>query len=62
MLPFEKKGMYFRNETRDGFNSVTKETTSYTRRALYVEMDLPIDQEYSSLIEAIVKKSNNNDT
>lgn len=63
-LPLWQKrgvGMYYRNETREGFNPVTKETTSYTRRALHVEMDLSIGQEYSSLIETIVNLSNENE-
>lgn len=60
-LPLWQKrgvGMYYQNEKREGFNPVTKETTSYMRRALHVEMDLPIGQEYSSLIETIVNLSN----
>lgn len=60
-LPLWQKrgvGMYYRDEIRDGFNPVTKEITLYTRRALHVEMDLPIGQEYSCLIEEIIKQSN----
>ena len=63
-LPLWQKrgvGMYYCDETREGFNPVTREVTSYTRRALHVEMDLPIGQEYSCLIDTIVKRSNNYD-
>ena len=59
-LPLWKKrgiGMYFRDEQRQGFNPVTKETTSYVRRALHVEMELPTGQEYSQLIKKIINKS-----
>ena len=60
-LPLWQKrgvGMYYQNEKREGFNPVTKETTSYTRRTLHVEMNLPIGQQYSSLIGTIVNQSN----
>lgn len=56
-LPLWQKrgvGMYYHNETREGFNPVTNEKTSYIRRALHVDMDLPIGQEYSNLIESII--------
>ena len=52
-LPLWQKrgiGMYFRDEHRQGFNPITQEITSCVRRALHVEMELPIGQEYSQLI------------
>lgn len=60
-LPLWQKrgvGMYFHNEQRVGYNPVTKESTSYTRRSLHVEMDLPIGQDYSQLISMIVEDTN----
>jgi len=60
-LPLWQKrgvGMYYRIEEREGFNPITNKTTTCTRRALHVEMDLPIGLEYSNLIETIVKQSN----
>lgn len=63
-LPLWQKrgaGMYYRDEQREGFIPVTKETTTYTRRALHVEMDLPIGQEYSQLISAIIEIADKED-
>jgi tRNA(His) 5'-end guanylyltransferase len=60
-LPLWQKrgiGMYFRDEQRQGFNPVTYETTSCVRRALHIEMELPIGQEYSRLITNIINESN----
>ena len=54
-------GMYYRNEQREGFNPVTKEATSYTRRALHLEMELPIGQDYSRLINEILEEANRED-
>ena len=56
-LPLWQKrgvGMYFRDEQKQGYNPVTRKTTSYTRRSLHLEKELPIGSEYSALIEAIV--------
>lgn len=61
VLPLWQKrgvGMFFHDELREGYNPITKQTTSYTRRSLRVEMDLPIGQEYSQLISTIVEESN----
>ncbi len=60
-LPLWQKrgiGMYFRDEQRQGFNPVSKETTSCVRRALLIEMELPIGQEYSQLINKIMNEQN----
>ena len=54
-------GMYYQNEQKQGYNPVTRETTSYTRRSLHLEMELPIGQEYSRLIAAIIEDSNKED-
>lgn len=50
-------GMYFLNEQREGYNPVTNESTSYTRRSLHIEMELPIGQEYSELMKTIIDNS-----
>ena len=50
--------MYFQDEVRQGFNPVTNTATTYTRRSLQVEMELPIDQEYSQLITKILEDAN----
>lgn len=63
-LPLWQKrgvGMYYRDEQRQGYNPVTKESTSYTRRSLHIEMELPIGQEYSQLISAIIEDANKED-
>ena len=63
-LPLWQKrgvGMYYRDEQREGFNPVTKETASYTRRALHLEMELPIGQDYSRLINKILEESSRED-
>jgi tRNA(His) 5'-end guanylyltransferase len=60
-LPLWQKrgiGMYFRDEQRQGFNPITQETTSCVRHALHVEMELPIGQEYSQLINKIINEQN----
>lgn len=54
-------GMFYRDDDRQGFNPITKETTSYKRRMLCVEMELPIGQEYSKLINTVVEDSNKGD-
>ena len=51
-------GLFYRNEQRQGFNPITKETTSYTRRALHVEIELPIGQEYSKFLYTILEDMN----
>ena len=60
-LPLWQKrgiGMYFRDEQRQGFNPITQEITSCVRHALHVEMELPIGQEYSQLINKIIDEQN----
>jgi tRNA(His) 5'-end guanylyltransferase len=60
-LPLWQKrgiGMYFRDEQRQGFNPITQEITSCVRHALHVEMELPIGQEYSQLINKIINEQN----
>ena len=63
-LPLWQKrgvGMYYRNEQRQGFNPVTNETTTYTRRSLHLDLELPIGQDYSRLIATILEESNKED-
>ena len=51
-------GLFYLNEQRQGFNPITKENTLYTRRALHVEIELPIGQEYSQFLYAILEDMN----
>ena len=63
-LPLWQKrgvGMYYRHEQRQGFNPVTNETTTYTRRSLHLDLELPIGQDYSRLIATILEESNKED-
>ena len=63
-LPFWQKrgvGMYYHNEQRQGFNPLTNETTTYTRRSLHLDMELPIGQDYSIFIATILEESNKED-
>ena len=53
--------MYYHNEQRQGFNPVTNETTTYTRRSLHLDMELPIGQDYSIFIATILEESNKED-
>lgn len=60
-LPLWQKrgvGMYYRDEQRQGYNPKTKETTLCMRRALHVDMELPMGQDYAQLITTIVDESN----
>ena len=61
VLPLWQKrgvGMYYRDEQRQGFNPMTKETTFFVRQALHLEMELPMGQEYSQMIATILEDSN----
>jgi hypothetical protein len=53
--------MYYRHEQLQGFNPVTNETTTYTRRSLHLDLELPIGQDYSRLIATILEESNKED-
>ena len=60
-LPLWQKrgvGMYYHDKERQGYNPITKETTSFTRRTLYLEKELPIGQDYSRMIASIIEESN----
>lgn len=57
-LPLWQKrgtGMYYRDEHRQGLNPMTHETTTYLRRTLHVDMELPTGQQYSRFIAALVE-------
>ena len=63
-LPFWLKrgvGMYYDDEQRQGFNPVTNKTTTYTRRSLRLDLELPVGQDYSKLIATIIEESNKED-
>ncbi|MBO4588410.1 MAG: hypothetical protein J5711_05860 [Bacteroidales bacterium] len=63
-LPLWQKrgvGMYYRDEQRKGYNPMTKKSTLCARRVLNIDMELPMGQEYSQMITAIVEESNKED-
>lgn len=63
-LPLWQKhgiGMFYRNEQRQGYNPISKETTSYTRRLLHIEMELPTGQDYAQLISTLLENANKED-
>lgn len=53
---WQKRGVafYYKSEKKEGYNPVTKEKTSYVRRSLFLDEELPIGGEYSELIKKIV--------
>jgi tRNA(His) 5'-end guanylyltransferase len=54
-------GMYFTNSTKEAFNPKTNEPTFCIRRVLHHENELPIGEEYSTLILDILNKNDNPD-
>lgn len=50
-------GAYFRIEEKQGFNPLTGEKTTATRRRLHVDDQLPIGDPYSELIMSILKEN-----
>ena len=57
---WQKRGicMYYCSEQRQGLNPITNATTTYTRHALHMEMELPMGQEYSQLLHTILEDMN----
>lgn len=51
-------GLYLQKEQRQGFNPKIKKTTTFVRQSLRIEMNLPIGQDYSSLIAEILDEAN----
>ena len=51
-------GIYFKNEIRQGFNPITKETTTCQRRSICIQAELPTGNKYSQLISTIITESN----
>ena len=50
-------GMFFCDEQHQGYNPKTKESVTFNRKALHLEMELPIGQEYSKMIAQIMEDS-----
>ena len=46
-------GMWYENQTRMGFNPVTKEKAETTRRVIKEELELPIGRKYADLIAEV---------
>ncbi len=49
-------GVYWEDYTKDGFNPVSGEAETASRRKLKVDFELPIREEYSVMIEALFKE------
>jgi hypothetical protein len=49
--------MWYEEQTRMGFNPVTKEKAETTRRVIKEELELPIGRKYAELIDTIVASS-----
>ena len=49
-------GLFFRDETKQGYNPKTKETTITTcvRSVLHLEEDLPIGERYSEMLRRLI--------
>ena len=50
-------GMFFCDEQHQGYNPKTMESVTFNRKALHLEMELPIGQEYSKMIAQIMEDS-----
>ena len=49
-------GMWFEEETKQGFNPVTREKAETTRRVIREEYELPLGRQYDELIDKIIKE------
>jgi len=47
-------GLFFRDETKQGYNPKTKETTTCVRRVLHLEEELPIGERYSDMLRRLI--------
>lgn len=47
-------GLFFRDETKQGFNPKTRETTTCVRRVLHLEEELPIGERYSDMLRRLI--------
>lgn len=59
-LPFWQKrgiGMYWTEIEKEGFNPLTKETTTASRREIAVEYNLPLGTEYAEMVERIMSEN-----
>lgn len=48
-------GIYRINEQKEGYNPITKQNTSYSRRTLFLEKELPTGEPYAELIRALIE-------
>lgn len=53
-------GFYYKNIEHEGFNPLTQENTVSSRRALFVDMDLPFGDAYSNKISEILEADGEN--
>lgn len=50
-------GIYFKDKEKIGYNPITQENTTYVRRSLYLEKELPIGESYSIFIMEILNSN-----
>lgn len=55
---WQKRGMgvWWTDVGKEGYNPVSRETVTTTRRGLHTELELPLQEEYASLIEGFFNK------
>lgn len=49
-------GIWWTDVEKEGFNPITKETVTTTRRGLYEDYQLPLREEYGDFIEALISR------
>jgi tRNA(His) 5'-end guanylyltransferase len=47
-------GIYWKNNTKEGLNPKTNQKTTVNRRELYVDMDLPMKEDYGKFIKELI--------
>lgn len=47
-------GLFFRDETKQGYNPKTGETTTCVRRVLHLEDELPMGEQYSDMLRRLI--------
>jgi tRNA(His) guanylyltransferase len=51
-------GIYWKDYQKEGFNPKTQETVVVDRRALYVDYDIPMKDDYDAFIQNMMKRNN----
>ncbi|RZK07602.1 MAG: guanylyltransferase, partial [Flavobacterium sp.] len=61
-LPLWQKrgiGLYWKQQTHEGFNPLTQQTVSVMKKQLFVDMNLPIRDDYNAFIRQFVLPQEN---